>query len=313
MTDIFLTRDQIAAMSPVQRRALIERLERPVADLFPSMGAVERMRHLRLGLMACGSAGLIPWIAILSTSLPNTYTARNWSVTWVGFDALLLVSMATTAILGWQRRQLLILTAFATGVLLVCDAWFDIMTASPDDLRVSLATAVFGELPLAAILIVGALRLLRLIAAQLWILQPQMHLWQSDTHLRSWQRPRRRPRTTNSCSHRRTAPDTIMTPREAGRAKRGATKHACRPSSVTPGRPPPPTPGLPLTGGRICLRAEPTQVHPGIVGSRSGRPAVLHYSGVGHLGRYPGNRVRAARPRGPRAPRYRKTPGGRWR
>jgi len=74
---------------------------------------LERIRRLRLGLMICGSVGLIPWIVFLSVSLPTTYVAQNWSATWVGFDALLVTLLATTAILGWQRRQLLLLTAFA--------------------------------------------------------------------------------------------------------------------------------------------------------------------------------------------------------
>ncbi len=137
---------------------MIELLERPVAELLPSRGTLERVRRLRLGLMICGSVGLIPWIIFLSVSPPTTYVAQNWSATWVGFDALLVTLLATTAILGWQRRQLLLLTAFATGMLLVCDAWFDIMAAQPGDLWLSIATAIFGELPLAAILIVGALR-----------------------------------------------------------------------------------------------------------------------------------------------------------
>jgi len=128
--------------------------------------------------MICGPIGLVPWIVFLSASLPTTYVAQNWSATWIGFDALLVALMATTAILGWQRRQLLLLTAFATGVLLVCDAWFDIVTAQPGDRWLSIATAIFGELPLAAILIVGALRLLHLPAARLWVLQPGTHLLQ---------------------------------------------------------------------------------------------------------------------------------------
>jgi len=42
---------------------------------------LERIRRLRLGLMICGSVGLIPWIVFLSVSLPTTYVAQNWSAT----------------------------------------------------------------------------------------------------------------------------------------------------------------------------------------------------------------------------------------
>jgi hypothetical protein len=47
-------------------------------------------------------------------------------------------------------------------VLLICDAWFDVMTAGPHDLWVSALTATLVELPLAVILIITALRILRL-------------------------------------------------------------------------------------------------------------------------------------------------------
>lgn len=178
MAGIDLTDEQIRAMDPSERKSLIERLERPAADLVPSRSTIAHTRRVRLELMIGGSLSLIPWIGFLALTLPNRYMARNWSATWVGFDVGLVVLMATTAILGWQRRQLLILSAVATGVLLICDAWFDIMTATPDDVWVSVATAVFGELPLAVILIDGALRLIRQMASRLWLLQPGMHVWQ---------------------------------------------------------------------------------------------------------------------------------------
>ncbi len=66
----------------------------------------------------------------------------------------------------------------ATGVLLICDAWFDIMTAAPDDVWAAVAIGVLGELPVAVILIGGALRLVRQMASRLWLLQPGMHVWQ---------------------------------------------------------------------------------------------------------------------------------------
>ncbi len=69
------------------------------------------------------------------------------------------------------------LAGFATGVLLICDAWFDIMTAAPADRWVSLLTAAFGELPLAALLIVGTMRLIRLTGVRLWLLEPHSRLW----------------------------------------------------------------------------------------------------------------------------------------
>jgi hypothetical protein len=167
---------QIGAMSAAERRALIQRLERPIDELLPAP-VLTRVRRVRLVLMMGAMIGLAPWIVYLAYSLPDKYVAHNWPVTWVGFDILLLLFMAATALLGLLRRQLLILTAFTTGVLLFCDAWFDVMTAGPTDRTLSILTALLGELPLAALLITGALRILRLTATRLYFLDPGMPLW----------------------------------------------------------------------------------------------------------------------------------------
>jgi hypothetical protein len=176
MSDGVVSDAQIAAMSAAERRELITRLERPIGDLVTESTFV-RMRRVRLVLMAGAIVGLVPWIVYLSITLPDRYIANNWIATWVGFDTLLLLFMASTAVLGLLRRQLLILTGFTTGVLLVCDAWFDVMTAAPADRWLSVLTATLGELPLAAVLITGALRILRLTATRLYVLDPGMPLW----------------------------------------------------------------------------------------------------------------------------------------
>jgi hypothetical protein len=167
---------QIAAMSADERRDLIHRLERPLDELLaPSI--LERSRRIRLVLMVSATIGLIPWIVYLSLTLPEKYVAHNWTATWVGFDVLLLAFLAATALLGLLRRQLLVLTAFTTGVLLICDAWFDVLTAGPGDRWLSGLTAVLGELPLAILLISGSLRILRLTVTRLYLLDPGMPLW----------------------------------------------------------------------------------------------------------------------------------------
>jgi hypothetical protein len=167
---------QIAAMSAAERRELIQRLERPIDELLPA-SVLTRVRRVRLVLMVGAMVGLLPWIVYLAFSLPDKYVAHNWPITWVGFDIMLLVFMAATALLGLLRRQLLILTAFTTGVLLICDAWFDLMTAGPEDRWLSLLVAVLAELPLAVLLITGALRILRLTATRLYLLDPGVPLW----------------------------------------------------------------------------------------------------------------------------------------
>lgn len=173
-----LSDEQIAAMSPQERRDLIKRLARPVDDFVPSHRWLRRTREVRILLLAGSAVLLVPWIVYLAMTLPRQYVADNWDVTWVGFDVLLLVMMVATAVLGYLRRQMLVLTAFATGVLLVCDAWFDVVTAHGDDQTWSLVSALVVELPLAAFLIIGALQILRLVAARLWALDAGQHAWQ---------------------------------------------------------------------------------------------------------------------------------------
>ena len=171
-----LTDEQIEAMTPKERRELIIRLERPLSDLVPP-GTDARVRRARLGFMVGGSLALIPWIIYLAVTLPDRYLVSNWRAIWIGFDAVLVTLMAATAYLGSRRRVLVVLTAFATAVMLICDAWFDINTAGPDDVWRSVCVAIFAELPLGVLLILGTLRLMRVMASRLWLLEPGVRLW----------------------------------------------------------------------------------------------------------------------------------------
>lgn len=92
----------------------------------------------------------------LALTLPHRYQADHWTVLWVGSDVALLGALGSTAWAAWRRRQLVIATALITGTMLVLDAWFDLVTdSSTHDLIISAVTAVFGELPLAALLFPG--------------------------------------------------------------------------------------------------------------------------------------------------------------
>lgn len=176
MTDGILSDAQIAELTPEQRRDLITRLEKPLSEVIdPAL--LGRIRRIRLGLMIGGSVAMVPWLVYLSVTLPANYVAHNWPLTWIGFDILLVVFMLATAVLGYLRRQLLILSAFTTGVLLFCDAWFDLMTAGPDDVWLSVGTALL-EVPLAILMLTGALRLVRLTVMRFWRLETGMRLWQ---------------------------------------------------------------------------------------------------------------------------------------
>jgi hypothetical protein len=177
MTDRVLTEEQIAALTPEQRRELISRLEQPLSELIDPV-LLSRVRRIRLSLMIGCSIGMIPWIVYLSLTLPGNYVAHNWPATWVGFDILLVAFMVATAVLGYLRRQLLTFAAFTSGVLLICDAWFDLMTAGPKEIWLVLVTALLIEVPLAIFMITGAQRIVRLTMMRLWRLDPGMRLWQ---------------------------------------------------------------------------------------------------------------------------------------
>ena len=176
MTDGILTDAQIAALTPAQRRELITRLEQPLNDLIDPV-YLGRLRRIRLSLMIGGSIAMIPWLVYLSMTLPENYVAHNWPLTWIGFDVLLVGFMLATAVFGYLRRQVLLFAAFTSGVLLICDAWFDLMTAGPDDVWLSVVTALLIEVPLAIFMITGAQRIMRLTMTRLWLLDPGMRLW----------------------------------------------------------------------------------------------------------------------------------------
>lgn len=157
-----------------------------------------QIRRIREWLALSASIALIPWTVYLGLTLPQSYTAQHWQATWVGFDLLLLAFMLATAALGFARHRLLPLFAFATGVLLVCDAWFDMLTARRGDLAVSVLTASLGELPLATVLIGGSVRITRLQAAG-----PSGRRWRPFPRRR-----RARPIPTDSPADRRNTADS---------------------------------------------------------------------------------------------------------
>lgn len=178
MSGLQVSDEEIQALTPEERRELIRRLAPAPPGLLPSRRTIERIRKWRLVLIVLCAAALIPWTVYLAVTLPDHYEARNWGATWVGFDILLLGMLGATAVFGWRRRQLLFPTAFASGVLLVCDAWFDVLTSQPgDDLVQALISAAVVELPLAFVLIAGPLRLLRHVAIRHGLVEPGVRMW----------------------------------------------------------------------------------------------------------------------------------------
>lgn len=174
-----LTDEEIAALSPAERRELIIRLGRPLEQIGLTRRELREAQRVRLVLLAVSAVLLVPWIGYLALTLPERHQVRSWDATWVGFDVLLLAMLVASLLLAWRRRLLVLPALSFTGALLVCDAWFDVITAGSWPERWwSIGSAVLVELPLAAVLVGWALRVLRLLALRLWLADPGDRLWQ---------------------------------------------------------------------------------------------------------------------------------------
>jgi hypothetical protein len=103
------------------------------------------------GVFALVGLGLLPWTILLTQWLPSHHDSARWDLAWSGFDTGLALAFLFTAFAAWRRSPWVGAGAAALGTLLVTDAWFDVVLEShSDQLRVSIFTAVFAELPLAA-------------------------------------------------------------------------------------------------------------------------------------------------------------------
>jgi hypothetical protein len=120
----------------------------------------DKRPHGRLGaVLAIVALALVPWAVVLGVVLPAEHVARNWDVAWSGFDVALSLSLLITAFGALRRRDWLSVAATASGTLLLCDAWFDVLTASGGtDLGLALALAALVEVPLAGVCFLLAAR-----------------------------------------------------------------------------------------------------------------------------------------------------------
>jgi hypothetical protein len=113
--------------------------------------ALSRPNQVLSTFLLAGATALVGWTIFLGLSLPPRYDAGHWNVLWTGFDVGLLCVFAYGAWAAWFRRQILATTAIVAGTLLLCDAWFDIVTSiGHRDQWLTLLTGLAGELPLAA-------------------------------------------------------------------------------------------------------------------------------------------------------------------
>lgn len=116
------------------------------------MERLDLRRNWPAAILAVAALVLIPWAIALGQMLPSQHVADHWDAAWTGFDVILALSLLATAYTSMRRRDLVRGLAAVSGTLLLCDAWFDTLTASTGtDLEVAILLAVFGELPLALI------------------------------------------------------------------------------------------------------------------------------------------------------------------
>lgn len=113
------------------------------------LGAARTWLTLILGGVV---VALLPWTAFVTATLPGRHLAHHWDLAWAGLDVFEAVAIGATALALVRRSPWLSVPAAVAGTALLCDAWFDLVTATPgDELRWSLVQALGAELPLAAL------------------------------------------------------------------------------------------------------------------------------------------------------------------
>jgi len=120
------------------------------------------VRHRRAAVVAVTVAAvLLPWCIVLARTLPSTATAPHWSMAWVGLDLGEAFAAGLTALLLIRRDPRAALTATVGAAFLLCDAWFDVLTATGGSAQVAaILEAAFIEVPLAAVALWYAARTL---------------------------------------------------------------------------------------------------------------------------------------------------------
>ena len=103
---------------------------------------------------------------VVVTLQPPEQLATNWTTSWVGFDLLMAAAFAVTVVAARVRSPIAIAALAADAAILVCDGWFDTMTAhGGTELAIAVFCALAVELPLAVFSLVIAHRAVTRIAA----------------------------------------------------------------------------------------------------------------------------------------------------
>jgi len=163
--EIVINEADLREMTANERHKLVHALA--AIDYPHPLYAVYLVRGRRLGaimsIIAC--TAMVGWIVVLGLTLNRSFHAQHWKGAWVGFDVVLLLAFAATGWAFWRGRQIVIPCLIVTGTLLCCDAWFDVvLDTGTSDVWLSVASALFLELPLAYLMFNAARRLIRMSA-----------------------------------------------------------------------------------------------------------------------------------------------------
>jgi len=139
----------------------------------------EVKRWVAPAFLVC-SAVLIPWILYLGFSLPSRQVSRHYDAAWVGFDIFELIALSATGYLALRRSRYLALASASAATLLICDAWFDVLTSPRHQMVQSVVLAVVIELPLAGICGWLSYHTERLAERRISVVPPRMDQSQSE-------------------------------------------------------------------------------------------------------------------------------------
>jgi hypothetical protein len=135
----------------------------PTPASAPEIQRWRRVRRFGGTALLVSAVVLVPWALYLGYTLPARHRVLHWDAIWFGFDLALALALLLTAIAAIRGRPWLAIPATASGTLLVCDAWFDVLTArGAHEVTTALLEAALIELPLAGLCVWMALRVDRI-------------------------------------------------------------------------------------------------------------------------------------------------------
>ena len=100
--------------------------------------------------LAIGAVAFVPLIILAALGAPSSHAAHHLGLMWTGLDVFELLGMALTGWCLWRRLPILAVAAALTGTLMLCDAWYDVVTTAGRAEGTSVALACL-EIPLAVL------------------------------------------------------------------------------------------------------------------------------------------------------------------